>query len=69
MRSMSEKHIQQQITMGQRLKTIACGHKVSLDAQVREDEARKTAAKGSGTPEENAGAAAHVGGPQKAAGV
>lgn len=37
-------------------------------AQVREDEARKAAA-AKGTPEETAGAATHVDGPQKVAGV
>lgn len=37
--------------------------------QVREDEAKKCAEAKKGTPEENAGAATHVGGPKKNAGV
>ena len=37
--------------------------------QVREDEAKKCAGAEKGTPEENAGAATHVGGPKKNAGV
>ncbi len=36
--------------------------------QVREDEAKKCAEAMKGTPEENAGAATHVGGPKKNAG-
>ena len=36
----------------------------AMPDQVREDEARKTAG-AKGTPEENAGAATHVGGPVK----
>ncbi len=37
--------------------------------QVREDEAKKCAGAKEGTPAENAGAATHVGGPKKNAGV
>ena len=64
------KHLQQQSTVTHKgWRQLHCGDSVCLHAQVREDKAQKTAAKGGGTPEEDAGAATHVGGPQKAAGV